>query len=50
MIDELVARTHPIIASLDHPLFAFGGKRENKNKDNPLSAQRREGRARRVAG
>jgi hypothetical protein len=20
-------KTHPVIASLDHPLFAFGGKR-----------------------
>ena len=23
--------THPVIASLDHPLFAFGGKRVSYN-------------------
>jgi len=28
--------THPVIASLDHPLFACGGKRELKNFPNPL--------------
>jgi hypothetical protein len=28
------AITHPVYASLDHPLFAFGGKREVKLFDN----------------
>jgi hypothetical protein len=33
----MIVITHPVFASLDHPLFAFGGKRE-KNFNNPLSA------------
>jgi hypothetical protein len=29
---SLVYLTHPICASLDHPLFAYGGKRVKKGK------------------
>jgi hypothetical protein len=27
---ERAPSTHPVIATLDHPLFAFSGKREKK--------------------
>jgi hypothetical protein len=37
----MLAKTHPVFASLDHPLFTCGGKRElscfNKLFKNPLS-------------
>jgi len=31
----VVESTHPVYAALDHPLFACGGKRVKKKKENP---------------
>jgi len=31
--------THPVFASLDHPLFACGGKRVKKKERKPLYAR-----------
>jgi hypothetical protein len=49
---SIAAITHPTIASLGHPLFAFGGKRVGIVNRNQLSFPicGREGRARSVAG
>jgi len=47
VLDEIVPiveSTHPVIASLDHPLFAFGGKRGLQNNYTfsiPLFAKQR---------
>jgi hypothetical protein len=27
IVENFAAKTHPLFASLDHPFFAFGGKR-----------------------
>jgi len=38
----MAAITHPVVAALDHPLFACGGKRELKNfqPSLPLAGER----------
>lgn len=44
MYDNMSQTTHPIRASLDHPLFACGGKRDLKNNkiSHPLSSKAEE--------